>query len=284
MLTVNVPRDAVVRALWEWKYLTTYPTAQDAIDCVTEAEIREAVERYQAFNGLKPDGVIGKKTIHQMANPLRCGLPDMMADQVCAWPMKRVTYLPLINLPGLSDTEAVRAFDTACQQWNAVCGIQLERVLSGPANIVAKSGKGQANNLDGRGGTLAWSYLPCGAGPATSLKQMYDESESWAFDMAVAVICHEIGHAIGLPHSVAGNLMAPYYNAQVIKPQAGDIAEVVKRYGKPIATPSPPPAGPDDKIRATVECVVNGVTYIASGDMRRKLAGLSAAVYEDALS
>lgn len=283
MLTVNVPRDAVVRALWGWGYLQQYPNVQDAVSLATSTELTEAVEHYQAFNGLKADGVLGPRTVHQMTAPLRCGLPDMMSDQVCAWPMKRVTYLPLLNLPGLSDTEAVRAFDTACQQWNTVCGIQLERVLSGNANIVAKSGRGQANNLDGRGGTLAWSYLPCGAGPTTTLQQMYDEAETWAFNMAVAVICHEIGHAIGLPHSAAGNLMAPYYSAQVIKPQSADIAEVVKRYGQPVAVPNPP-AGPDDTIRATVECVVNGITYIASGEMRRKLAGLSAAVYEDTLS
>jgi hypothetical protein len=50
--------------------------------------------------------------------------------------------------------------------------------------------------------------------------------------MAVSVICHELGHALGLPHLNAGNLMAPYYDPDVTAPQKGDIEEIVKLYGK----------------------------------------------------
>lgn len=275
MLSIPVPRDAVIRALWGWGYLPTYRTVQDAVALVDSGELARAVEQYQTFNGLTADGVIGPQTVHQMTNPLRCGLPDMMAEQVCAWPMKDVTYFPQINLPGLSAEDAQRAFDQACSQWNQVCGIKLRRAGGPAANIVAKSGSGQANNLDGRGGTLAWSYLPCNSTPQSVLQQMYDESESWSFSMAVAVICHEIGHAIGLPHSTAGNLMAPYYNAQVTKPQAGDVAEVVKRYGQPVATPAPvPPSGDPAAPKVAVEVSLGGVVYVAAGTMKVKPAGV----------
>jgi hypothetical protein len=64
------------------------------------------------------------------------------------------------------------------------------------------------------------------------LDQMFDEAEEWSFDMAVAVICHELGHALGLAHLGKGNLMAPYYDPNVSTPQKGDIAEMIALYGK----------------------------------------------------
>lgn len=254
--SITVPRSAVVKALRGWGYL--------ASDDVTDTELEAAIAAYQKFNGLPESGTADTRTVHQMSEPLRCGLPDMMLDQTCAWPHRKVTYLPRLQLQGISQEAMVRAFDQACQQWNAVCGIQLTRVNDKPANIVADSGTGTGNNLDGRGGTLAWSYLPCGQSANGTLQQMYDASESWSERMLVAVVCHEVGHAIGLSHLSSGNLLAPYYSASVTKPQAGDIAEAVKRYGQPQPVPTPPGENPV----ATVEVVIGGVTYRASGTMK----------------
>lgn len=276
MLTVEVPRDAIVRALWEWNYLPGYPTVQDAVLFVEPDELTKAVEAYQAFNGLTPDGVVGPWTAAKMINPARCGLPDMMLDQSCAWPHKDVTFHAQLNLPGLAAAEVEAAFVEACQQWSAVCGINLTRSDSPAANIVARSGTGRSNNLDGRGGTLAWSELPCGRSRRATLQQMYDEAEQWSRSMAVAVICHEVGHAIGLSHIAAGNLLAPYYDPRITKPQAGDIAEAVKRYGPPQPKPSPAPApgGASDVsltikgTRVEVNMLINGVPHTAAGNMR----------------
>lgn len=255
---VAVNRSDLVTLLRGWGYLGP--------DEPSDGELTAAVARYQAWNGLDADGVVGPRTVHQMTSPMRCGLPDMMSDQMCAWPQKKVTYLPRLQLPAIDEAEMLRAFDTACQQWNAVCGIQLTRVGGKPANIVADSGTGQQNNLDGRGGTLAWSYLPCGQNANGSLQQMYDTGEAWSFNMLVAVACHEVGHAIGLSHLTAGNLLAPYYNAAITKPQAGDIAEAVKRYGPP--SPAVPPVTPGAAPMVNVEVVVGGVKYVAAGQMK----------------
>ena len=256
--SIQVPRSAVVKALVQWGYLTS--------ENVSDDELTDAVSRYQAFNGLAADGVVGPRTVHQMTSPLRCGLPDMMLDASCAWPHRKVTYLPRLQLPGITNEDMLRAFDQACQQWNAVCGIQLTRVGGKPANIVADSGTGPGVNLDGRGGTLAWSYLPCGQSANGSLRQMYDTGESWSFQMLVAVVCHEVGHAIGLSHLSAGNLLAPYYSAEITKPQAGDISEAVKRYGAPQPSAPTPVPGAAPSVEVFVE--IGGVRYKAAGTMK----------------
>jgi hypothetical protein len=194
-----------------------------------------AIREYQRFNGLEQTGVVGVMTAHTLGR-YRCGLPDfnLTADgETCKWPHKNITYYSQLNLPGLTADDIKLAYDTAFAQWSAVCDIDPIRVDGpGVANIFAKSGKGKSDGLDDRGGTLAWSELPCGVTAQMQLDQMFDEAEDWSFEMAVAVICHEVGHALGLAHLGKGNLMAPYYDPNVRTPQKGDIAEMVALYGK----------------------------------------------------
>lgn len=197
--------------------------------------LEAAVREYQKFNGLEPTGVVGMRTAHTLGR-YRCGLPDFnltSGDSPCKWPHVNITYYSELKLPGMSDEQVKLAYDTAFAQWAAVCNIDPVRVdAAGKANIYARSGKGKAANLDDRGGTLAWSELPCSVTEQMQLDQMFDEAEDWSFDMAVAVICHELGHALGLAHLSRGNLMAPYYNPNVRSPQKGDIEEMVALYGK----------------------------------------------------
>ena len=197
--------------------------------------LEAAVREYQKFNGLEPTGVVGMRTAHTLGR-YRCGLPDFnltSGDGPCKWPHTCITYYAELKLPGMSDGQVQLAYDTAFAQWAAVCNIEPTRVDAATrANIYARSGKGKLANLDDRGGTLAWSELPCSVTAQMQLDQMFDEAEDWSFDMAVAVICHELGHALGLPHLSRGNLMAPYYNPDVRAPQKGDIEEMVALYGK----------------------------------------------------
>lgn len=194
-----------------------------------------AIREYQRFHGLKSDGIVGAKTAHVLLRH-RCGLPDFNisgSDTPCRWPMPRITYYAKLRLPGINEDQADAAYDAAFAQWAAVCNIEPVRVADpNLANIFAKSGVGKHVGLDDRGGTLAWSELPCNVSENMQLDQMYDEAEDWSFNMAVAVICHELGHALGLAHLGKGNLMAPYYDPGIRTPQKGDVSEIVKLYGK----------------------------------------------------
>jgi hypothetical protein len=200
--------------------------------------LKMAIRRFQRFNGLDETGVIDDQTVAALLTPMRCGSPDMLvSDSGCRWPMDKmavVTYHTQLRLPGISTSQAHAVYDAACRQWESVCGIRFKRIATaGKANIAAKSGLGQTAFLDGRGGTLGWSYMPCGAQPTTKVPQMYDQAERWSSRMLLAVACHEIGHAIGLPHGKPGQLMAAYYNADVTAPQTEDIAQAAKLYGAP---------------------------------------------------
>ena len=256
-----IPAAEILKKLHALGYFNDKTWAQ--VKKIRGTELAEAVKAYQAFNGLQPTGTVGPNTANRIARR-RCGLPDFNitapGGDVCKWPMAKIMYYHDVKLPGLTADQVTQAYDIAFSQWAEVCNIEPTRADSHKtANIYAKSGMGATNGLDNRGGTLAWSELPCGVAENVQLDQMFDEAEAWSFNMAVAVICHELGHALGLPHLNAGNLMAPYYDPNVTAPRKGDVEEIVKLYGKrskkyPITKDAAPQIG------GTI--VINGRPYV----------------------
>lgn len=226
------------------------------------AELNRAIREYQRFHGLAADGHVDVSTASVMARR-RCGLPDFnlsAGDKTCKWPHKNITYYSDIKMPGISREQIDQAYDIAFSQWASVCDIDPRRVVvAEEANILARSGQGKKFGLDDRGGTLAWSELPCDVHERIQLDQMFDEAEDWSFNMAVAVICHELGHALGLPHLAKGNLMAPYYDPNVTEPQAGDVREIVELYGK---RKKPLALNKDAAVHLGGTIIINGKPYI----------------------
>lgn len=197
--------------------------------------IKRGLKSFQTRHNLPVTGDCDPATLRLLFTPQRCGLPDFIqtSAKTCKWPSLRIKWYFRVTLPGLRASEANAAYEQALADWAAVCPFEFERVTDPrKANINVTSGRGRAYYFDGLGGTLGWSQMPCNASSSTQLKQMYDQDEIWSYDMARAVFCHEIGHALGLPHDAEDSLMAEFYNPKIITPQEKDIAAINQRYSK----------------------------------------------------
>lgn len=197
------------------------------------SDLEDAVKRFQRHFGLEQSGKFDRETTRVIEMPRYCGKPDVMAmTDVSRWSHKQIRWTVDEIPTGAPRTEIEAVFTLAWDAWARVCGIQPIRVgVNDGPNVLATF-----RELDGSGKTLAISEMPDG-GPLMR-RQTFDSLERWAkvpgpgrVDL-FRVVCHEIGHAIGIGHLHAGCLMQPMYDPLIAFPQAGDIAEAELRYGK----------------------------------------------------
>lgn len=217
-------------------------------------DLGRMVRSFQASHGLAETGELDGATEKLLATP-RCGLPDRQEsrDRPCAWPHRDVTWAQAVRLDNVPDQVVAGVFRRAWSAWSDVCGIQpVENRADSPVvtNVVSTSGKGRRDDLDGAGGVLAWSEMPCGATPSSRLRQVYDRDEPWTEHTLFLVAVHEIGHALGIPHLGPGTIMAPYLDASLKGLTPADVAEAVARYG---ARPTPPPPTPVQPVTIEVD-------------------------------
>jgi hypothetical protein len=154
--------------------------------------------------------------------------------------------------------------------WNRHIGLDISRArYKSKSDILVFTAAGPSAYFDGPGNTIAWSEMPCGE-KDRQIKQAYDWDEPWTADLArrpgilaLSVMAHEMGHALGLDHSEnPGELMAPFYNPTVIKPTPGDIQRIQELYGEP-ASGGDFVANVRGQLTATDEGVSLDLTYVS---------------------
>ena len=254
------------------KYPNFSKVAKSKLKRVTEnsAAYEEAVAKYQEFyrddyaeqyEDYRPkiDGEFGLKTMQATENMLSrryCAHPDIseLGEGHRRWNFMEITYShQLQKLSGVSATVVHRNYVESWNRWNTICGLKANFTSNtSRANVQAYAGR-----IDGRGGTLAWSYLPSssGSGKGTELEQKYDTGDRWAGNSAfqLEVMTHENGHAAGLDHDngkdSSGRRSIMSSSAIGIRElNSNDIKQMVKRYGEPLPVdptdPTIPPVFP----------------------------------------
>ncbi len=228
------------------------------------AELKQRVTLFQQRFGLPADGVIGPKTLKAIAAP-RCGcldvadndngvhlqylrLQEKVDNNKNRWQKNGLTYAVREYVPGIPPEQQRQIIHQAWAAWDKVCGLELREATSADtADLLLRVGRGSVDKFDGRGGVLAWSYLPDGTNK--QLLMRFDTDETWVTTpeqrgvLLFNVACHEFGHMLGLSHSeIAGALMAPHYNPLIAVPQQkDDIDRVTAIYGRdPVAVTATP--------------------------------------------
>lgn len=182
---------------------------------------------------------------HQPAN-ISCFRP------ISRWSQSTLTWRltqPLPVTEGMSLAQQNEAIESALALWAEASSLTFEQVEHGNPDIeisFAGGSHGDPFSFDGAGGTLGHAYFP---GTMLAGQVHLCQAEAWSttptedqFDL-FTVVLHELGHTLGLEHSLdADAVMAPGYQ-KFTALSAKDITAIQALYGNADGSISPLPVG-----------------------------------------
>lgn len=189
----------------------------------------DAVESLQRYTGVQVDGVFGEQTVGT-ARDRCCGSPDILSAGGNYWGLRKLGCWHDMEFPGLDHARVKQIYLSACAMWTAHCNMDIDWIAN---NSIKPHFYAHAKRIDGKNGTLAWSQLPPANYMGVWLQQRYDfedwnDQASWVLE---ALIAHEVGHVLGLPHSRNRDDLMYFRIGNAKEPSAGDIQAIQDLYG-----------------------------------------------------
>lgn len=209
-----------------------------------------------------------------------CGMREQFGEGAITYKLsnQRPTFYVQDSPPHIQRDQLVAACIDAFGRWSNVCD-----VIFVPTN---DSSAAQflifTHQFDGPSGILADCEFPSPGLRQQSMRidpterwQISDNPASGYLDL-LAVLCHEMGHGIGLAHFPSGppaELMEPIYTPSVVRPMQTEAAYAAKLYGLPqTKIPPTPPASPPLGDSLGLELIITGPKgekYKATGKANR---------------
>jgi hypothetical protein len=166
-----------------------------------------------------------------------------------SWNKRIISYYFQNVTSDISATSAKNMVRQAFGIWQAKTHLYfIEACNATDADIVVAWNTGDHGDgypFDGVGGTLAHGFYPPPNGGSLAGDLHFDDDETWTDQIRngtlqpldlLTVAIHEIGHSLGLDHSlVSGSVMEEYYYGSRRTLTADDIAGITSIYGGPVA-------------------------------------------------
>jgi hypothetical protein len=241
-------------------YIEPVPSLGITESMVFDADLGQAVRKYQRFHGLQETGEINDQTREMMELP-RCGVPDleqghdvhpagvsMFVVSGGEWTSRNLAYKFVNATADLAgEREIIRQ---AFEVWSDSARLQFNEVAGGtPAEFLISwvvGDHGDGFPFDGPGHVLAHAFFPPPVNPSPGIAGdvHFDDAEIWSEGGAggsidlLTVAIHELGHALGLRHSTDRDaMMFPTYSGPRHTLGADDIAGIQSIYGLPVEAP-----------------------------------------------
>lgn len=241
-LTFN-DTSSVVSYLSEYGYLNlnTSEISQVPLDV-----FRSALKIFQEYNSLPIDGELNEETLN-LIKKRRCGVPDDISYSLYYYKWKKsvIKWRYVFANPELHAL-ARAAFDA----WSRKTNLIFMHDLDNPDIVIMNTRlthkkfikKGLCSaSFSGKGGALAHADYPNKDGQAVEIH--IDQDEDFYYELnnrtgddkvnLYKVLLHEIGHALGISHSLNQNaiMYAQYMNGYELDLDEDDVLAIQSLYG-----------------------------------------------------